>query len=387
MAKTIQSIVDPLVLRWARETSGVTPEDAAKRVGVSASTFSEWESVESSLRLSQLRALANYFKRPLAALLLPEPPPEPALPSDFRSLPGHQSRFDRATRLAIRKATRLRSVATDLMHALHRETVPLLEGIKLSEDPERVAERERHKLGVTIEEQLQWKSPYQALRRWRGAVESRNVLVLQLSIPVDDARGFSLSDEEPFVIVVSSSDAVHARIFTVFHEYAHLLLRNPGICLPKPDLHAAGPYAAIEQWCNRFAAAFLVPAKAMRSLLETDGRIDSDTGLVDLMRKGETRFRVSQQVVLRRIFDAGLVSRSAFQRQMKRLLAHQPARKAKGGRVEPARKCLAEHGHLFTSLVLEGKAAGMVNYADVADYLDLRLKYLNKVESDLSAAA
>jgi hypothetical protein len=81
--------------------------------------------------------------------------------------------------------------------------------------------------------------PYQALRRWRGAVESRNVFVLQLSMPVDDARGCSLTDQEPFMIVVSSSDAVQARIFTLFHEYAHL--RNPGICLAKADLRANGP--------------------------------------------------------------------------------------------------------------------------------------------------
>ena len=46
-------------------------------------------------------------------------------------------------------------------------------------------------------------------------------------MPVDDARGFSLTDGEPYVIVVNSADADRARLFTLFHEYAHILLNMP----------------------------------------------------------------------------------------------------------------------------------------------------------------
>jgi Zn-dependent peptidase ImmA (M78 family)/transcriptional regulator with XRE-family HTH domain len=379
--------VKPSVLKWARETSGATVEEAARRLGVPASTFAKWETAESSLKLGQLRTLASYFKRPLAALLLPDPPSEPPLPTDFRTLPGHRGTFDRGTRLAIRKAIRLRSVARDLMQALQREVAPMMEGSDVSENPQTAAEQERQRLGLSIETQFEWKNPYQAFRMWRAALESRNVLVFQLPMPVEDARGFSLSDEEPFTIVVSSSDAVQARVFTLFHEYAHLLVREPGICLPQPDLPGHGPHAELEQWCNRFSAALLVPAAALLSLAGTEGPIQSEERLFEAIRDGEKRFRVSRQVVLRRLLDVGLVSRAPFQRAMKRLLSQQRSRQAGGGRNEPAKKCLAENGHLFTSLVLEGRARGMINYLDVADYLSLRLKYLREVESDVAAAA
>jgi Zn-dependent peptidase ImmA (M78 family)/transcriptional regulator with XRE-family HTH domain len=387
MAKAIESSVRPSVLKWARETSGTTVEEAAKRLRVPASTFAKWETVESSLKLGQLRTLATYFKRPLSALLLPEPPPEPALPTDFRTLPGHQRRFDRGTRLAIRKAMRLRSLARDLMQALQREAGPMMEGANLSEDPERLAERERQHLRVSIETQFEWKNPYQAFREWRSALEGKNLLVFQLPMPVEDARGFSLGDEEPFSIVVSSSDAVQARIFTLFHEYGHLLLRDPGICLPKPDLHTTGPHAVVEQWCNRFAGTLLVPTPALRSFLGAQGPIQSEVSLSEAIREGEKRFRVSRQVVLRRVFDVRLLAKASFQRAMKGLLSQQQAHKAGGGRVEPAKKCLAENGHLFTSLVLEASARGVINYSEVADYLSLRLKYLREVESDAATAA
>jgi transcriptional regulator with XRE-family HTH domain len=118
MASAIQIPVNPAVLKWARETSGVPIEDVAKWLKLSTSAFSRWEAEETSLTLTQARTLASYFKRPLAAFLLPVPPPEPGPPQDFRTLPGIRTRLDRKTRLAIRKAQRLRSVAKELMQTV-----------------------------------------------------------------------------------------------------------------------------------------------------------------------------------------------------------------------------------------------------------------------------
>jgi Zn-dependent peptidase ImmA (M78 family) len=48
--------------------------------------------------------------------------------------------------------------------------------------------------------------------------------------------------------------------YTLIHEYAHLLARRPGIS----DLNRRNP---VEVWCNRFAAAFLMPIIALRQVL------------------------------------------------------------------------------------------------------------------------
>ena len=70
-------------------------------------------------------------------------------------------------------------------------------------------------------------TPVRAFDQWREWLESLNISVLKLKIPAGDARGFSLTDGEPSVIVVNSADAERARLFTLFHEYAHLLLDIP----------------------------------------------------------------------------------------------------------------------------------------------------------------
>ena len=61
------------------------------------------------------------------------------------------------------------------------------------------------------------------------------------------------------VVVVNQREVDQAKIFTLFHEYAHLILRRQGICLEREDVDKR----AIESWCNEFAAMFLVPSDAL----------------------------------------------------------------------------------------------------------------------------
>lgn len=379
--------VNPGVLKWARETSGATVQEAAKRLKVPSATFSRWESAETQITLSQLRELAGYFKRPLAAFLLPSPPKEPDPPTDFRVLPGQAEKFSRKTRLSIRRAVRLRSVAKDLLVGIQSDARPSLEAAQLTDDPDRIASREREHLGVNLQEQFKWSDGWGAFREWRSAVEGRNVLVFQFAMPIEDARGFSLSDDMPFAVVVSSSDAPHARIFTLFHEYAHLVLRRPGICLPGSEPRSRAPEASVEKWCNRFAGALLVPEAALLSALNSGTIADPKRQLHESLAGASRLFKVSQQVVLRRMLDCHAISKAAFRKEMERLQAEAGRFKRGGGPVSPARKCLSENGRLFTSLVLEAQGRNLITYADVADYLSLRLKYLPEVQSSLERPA
>ena len=387
MGRTVQVPVNPDVLRWARQTSGATFEEVAKRIKVSASTFAKWETQETPLALTQLRELADYFKRPLAAFLLPKPPEEHPLPKDYRTLPDGNGTFKRETWLAIRKARRLQSIARELMRSLERDTKPQFSSARLSDDPGAVAQRERERLGISLERQQGWQDQREALTAWSNAIERLNILVLQLRIPVEDVRGFSLGDEEPYVIAVSSSDALRARIFTLFHEYAHLLLHNAGICAPRLEMHPQRKEAEVEIWCNGFSGSFLVPPQALPQVSKATKL--KDQTLFDFLEETSGSLKLSEQVVLRRLLDVGLVSRPTFYRAMGELTAKALAAKAKqkGGQRRPAKECLDKNGASFSSLVLEARNRGLVTFADVSDFLDVRLKWLPEIESALMVRA
>lgn len=76
---------------------------------------------------------------------------------------------------------------------------------------------------------------------------------------------------------------------------------------------------AVEKWCSRVAAELLVPLQVMRD----EFRADEDPAL-EISRLAR-RFKVSTLVIIRRIFDAGGLSRKEFHQvyaaELERLLA------------------------------------------------------------------
>jgi Zn-dependent peptidase ImmA (M78 family)/DNA-binding XRE family transcriptional regulator len=377
--KSIDVDVRPSVMRWLRESAGLGVEDVARRLGTSEAAVQAWESGERQPTLRTLEELSVYLKRPLAAFLLPQPSSEPPLPTDFRSLPDKKKLpMGRATRLAIREARRMQALANDLTAQLRSLPKAGIGKITVQADPEAAAEAERKRLGTELDEQIGWPSAHTAFSRWRRGIEQLNVLVFQLPMPVEEARGFSLTDSGLPGIVVNSSDTITARIFTLFHEYAHLLLDAAGVCLPR---ESAEDHGQIEKFCNHFSGALLVPKPALLA----NGRakqIARATSVADTeLEHLAAWFKVSKQVVWRRLQVCGLISTARYQAKLRswEQQARVPRKKPSFG-VSPARRCVGQKGRLFTSVVLEAKERDLITYSDVADYLSVRVKHLDRVQ-------
>ncbi|BBU22144.1 Helix-turn-helix [Mycobacterium xenopi] len=78
-------------MQWARKSAGFHDISlAAKRLGTSEMTVSKWEDGSLQPTIKQLRKIAKTYKRPLAVLLLPEPPKEFDALRDFRRIAGSE---------------------------------------------------------------------------------------------------------------------------------------------------------------------------------------------------------------------------------------------------------------------------------------------------------
>lgn len=375
--------VNPEVLRWARETAGLDVEQVVRRLPKAE----RWERGDERPTMRQLEALSDLYKRPLAIFFLPAPPQEPPLPSDYRVLPTEEPRtISRKVRLAIRTARRAQRLYAELARELGVAGPFRPRDVAVTDDPETGSDRIRNLLQVPLEQQYEWTDTYAAFRAWRSTAEALGVFVLQVPMPVREARGFSFSEGPTPTIVVNSSDAIAARIFTLFHELAHLWLNQDGLCLPDPAA-TAEPDVQLESFCNHFSGALLVPRVALAARPELRQLPDARPEEIDARIDMAVRlFKVSRYVILRRLLTMDYISLQGFRRTVDRWLAAEIQPRG-GGPQSPAEKALSHFGTRFVSLVLEAHGRGVITSSDVSDYLSLKLRHVPHLERLLVAQA
>ena len=250
-------------------------------------------------------------------------------------------------------------------------------------DADILAEMTRKIFGIDTSEQAEWKNGYTAFDHWKKALEDQGLLIFQMSFPITDARGFFLDHPKFPSIVVNTQDSINGRIFSLFHEFAHFLLGEEGICdmgglfRPEPE------DIQIEAFCNKFSGSFLVPEIALaKSDIVRSGKYD-DSNIAQLSKQ----FNVSREVILRRLLALGVISKSLYLKKQSELQESYKRVKAKGGKRRPSRECISKNGVPFISLVLETRNQGIITHSDVSDYLSVKMKYMPEIEKIISSKA
>jgi Zn-dependent peptidase ImmA (M78 family) len=261
VARLTHAHVTPTVLRWARESLGYPLEEAATKIGVRAPKLDRAERGEELLTLRQAEKAASVYDRPLAALFLPEPPTEEPQERQFRRLPGApEPPWPPEMQVLARRILRSQAAAAELYETLEEAPPWVSARQEFAKSRESHPAAARELLGVSIEEQANWRDPtgYRPLRHWVDAIERLGILVMQDgTLPVKMMRGFASTHPEVPAVVVNTQDDARARTFTAVHELGHLALEAAG--------DPVGPET--EAWCDHFAAAVLMPPPALERVL------------------------------------------------------------------------------------------------------------------------
>jgi Zn-dependent peptidase ImmA (M78 family) len=369
------------VLRWAREASGYTQSEAAGLLGLREAELAAIESGDMPVASAVFQRMMNVYHQVESVLLLPYPPPTDPLPADYRTVGIAPASLTPETLLVIREARRIQHYVSDLVEE-EKELFPRPEipGASLSDNPERVADGERERFGITVHMQQRWERNEEAFDRWRARTQELGVLVLLKKMQWEDCRGLSLWNQELVpVIVVNSEDAHSARIFTLFHEYAHLLLRESGVCVTEPTLTHRGQ---VERWCNSFAANFLVPSDDLRRVVENrfPSMRSADWTMKDIQRLATT-FRVSRYVMARRLKELGISDFLDTNIHELRRFDKKPTReRTQPGGVRPEVQRLSEVGTGVASVVMDAWKQRLIDAGDAADILNLRTEDLGRFE-------
>jgi transcriptional regulator with XRE-family HTH domain len=265
VAASIPALVEPSVLRWARESIDLTQVAAARKIGVPDDRVEQWENGEAQPTIAQLRKAATVYKRALAVFFLPVPPVDFDTLRDFRRVAeAEEGAWSPALHADYRRAHEQREHALELFEI---EDVTPPSGWRLESlpsDDEQIAGAARKRLlGLSpLSLPRGAGTVYDHLNVWVAGLEAAGVLVLATArgqVKTEEMRGFSLYFDQVPVIVVNGADAPRGRLFTLVHEYAHLMLHTEGLCDTLTDLRAVTPDRRLEAQCNALAASHSEP--------------------------------------------------------------------------------------------------------------------------------
>ncbi|MBI4470944.1 MAG: ImmA/IrrE family metallo-endopeptidase [Acidobacteria bacterium] len=286
----------------------------ADKIGVSLEEVQAWIEGKSRPALSKFRRLATSLHRPTALFLLPSPPTVERPPIRFRRPTGDLVRPPNPDELrALRQAARMQRVLAWIAVELGNEVTdfPM---IQLETGPEDAAERVRTWMGIPGTRDLARGTPSQAFDAWRERIEANGILVFLCSLGAHSCRGFSLWNSSAPIAAVNTYWREEARIFTLLHELGHLITRTSSACVDGVRLPRTGGDQE-ERWCEKFAAALLLPRQEVLQVLREQLRWRPNQRVIALddARILASKFSASLRAAVLRLVEINIASWSLYE--------------------------------------------------------------------------
>jgi len=356
--------VNPELLHWARERSGIAQENLAAKPDFKK--LPEWESGKTQPTLKQVEAFAHAVHVPVGYLFLSQPPEEPIPIPDFRTL-ARQSVTRPSPNLLdmIYICQERQSWYQDFTRASSQPELDFVGSATVETPPETVATDMSKTLGFDLEARRDCKNWTDALKLFIHHTDKVGVLVMVSGVVMsnphrrlnpDEFRGFALSDPFAPLIFVNGADTKAAQMFTLAHELAYIWLGASA--LSNLETVPGQGFQREEVWCNAVAAELLVPLAVLRSDLQ------EDEPLSDALSRLALTFKVSTLVILRRLLDVDWLTRERFDTAWVQEIEHLQALAPKGRGGDFFRTTLTRVGHRFAYALVVSTLEGQTLYRD-----------------------
>jgi len=299
------------MLRWAKERSGIRAENLLRRFP----KIERWEKGEAIPTLKQLEGFAKATFTPVGYFFLAVPPVDQIPLPDFRTRwKVHSNKPSPNLLEMVYVCQQRQDWYRNFAKSVGEEPREFVGSAGISDSVEGVALRMRQTLEFDLEVRRDCPTWTEALRHFIAQADSAGVLVMCSGVVLNnnrrrldpaEFRGFAMADDLAPLVFVNGADTKAAQMFTLAHELAHIWLGQSA--LSDADLSAL-PDQEVERWCNRVAAEFLVPLKDLRAEFRLAAKPTEE------LARMARRFKVSTLVILRRIFDAGILTNADFKR-------------------------------------------------------------------------
>jgi len=340
--------VNPHILKWARETAGLTQEEATSKLAIkdtpklsAIERLTALEKGVSEPTRSILSRMAKKYHRPLLTFYMQDPPRKGDRGQDFRTLPEEIDIQENALVDVLIRDIKSRQAIVRAALQDEEEIEPLrfIGSITLGTEKNEVVEKIVGIIKFDIN-QFRRKSPtILAFEYLRACVEDAGVFVLlrgnlgsyHTNIDPEVFRGFALADTIAPFIVINEHDSKSAWSFTLLHEFVHLMLGLTGISSVVSDRR-------VEKFCNEVSSAILMPSDELKVIDLNNGM--SFDEIKSTISKFAQRRNISATMVAYNLWRQGRLGRTlwnklrvAFKQDFdkSKLKAREKARSKEGG--------------------------------------------------------
>ncbi len=371
----------PEMLKWAREQVGLSIDQAANFVQeLSPERLLAWESGKESPTLQDLETLGELYDCPVGYFFLELPPPQTPPRLDFRGMSLEKlSHLSYESRLQVRRFTRLVDYAVSLITVMGLDWKVSLSTETLEDAVDALVSRAVGRLGVTFETLSELATDEEAFDLWRTKIEKQGVFVFSLRLDPGELRGASLwGSTNPPAILVNRADveAATGRTFTLLHEYAHLLVKRPGIVC---DFRGQAALDTVERFANRFAARAIVPQSNFERLLAGKGlnvyRERWSDEILDQLRRP---YHASRDVVSILLEELSYAPKGFYHQKRGTWDRRRPGGRGRGGGQPLATRKRREFGSNFPRLLDTANRRSAISKLDLAEILDMKVEQAEK---------
>lgn len=301
--------IKPELLRWARDRVGLDVADLERKFP----RLAAWERGEAKPTLKQVEAFAKATYTPVGYLFLDTPPVERIPIPDFRTVAneriGHPSP-DLLDTLYV--CQQRQEWYRDYARSMGERPLTFVGSVTVREAVVATAAKMREALGFDVDQRRQMPTWTDALRHFVEQADELGILVMcngvvhnnnYRRLDPQEFRGFAMADDLAPLVFINGADTKAAQMFTLAHELAHIWLGQSAVSDAEP---AVVPDQVEERWCNEVAAELLVPLNRMQQEYDNSSELPAEVSRLAKV------FKVSTLVILRRIHDAGGLTRQEF---------------------------------------------------------------------------
>ena len=385
MGRKNYAYVNPQMLVWARSETPFTTTEAVEVLfpAITAKNLDAWESGDDYPSITEAKKLASIYKLPFATFYLSEAPAKKVKRyTDRRTLKGFYS--ENISYALWSEIQRIESNRDSILEFTEDEapvrTIPSI----TNDDVIEIATAIRAYLG--LDTPLRSKTAYgtNPFNYYRNIVERNGIIVAQVSgVDIEEMKGLSIYFDSYPIIAINNKDYDRSKVFSLFHELAHIFRRSSSLCTIDMDEHSDQEEAI----CDSIAAAALMPEPVFRHIANgCIARIGAVNSICIDRIAG--RFGVSTISALRRMHETKVISRKVFFELLgvitdeynANIAYIEAARKGKNVPVFYHVKYLNQNGFLLPRTLLMAHASGKITHGEMCKALGVNSKHIGSIE-------